>query len=143
MKDSFFKKKAVDIRADASFTKKETPVSSFSDENGEQLLKNRAISELRELFSCLGRDGISHEELELELAPRDGRLAVYITRRGKRPLGLNETNLIFRLAIEHGLSPRAVGGGVEILSSLPRLEDSKIYSRILVLLRESLNGKLL
>ena len=139
MKESLFKKGRDRIRADAHFTKNEDTVSSFSDNYDEEKLLSHVMSELGALFSELKTGGFSKEELDITLSQRDTGFAICIKPQG-RDLAINEVNLICRLAIQHGLSPRTVDGGVEILSSLPMLEASSIYAKVVTLLKERIDS---
>lgn len=140
MKESLFKKNTDKIRAGARFAKNNAPVSKFSKDYDEDKLLSYITGELGSLFSGLKAGGLSKEELEISLSPHGERFSVCIKNRSGKQLGFNEVNLIFRLATELGLSPRTVDGGVEILSSLPMLEDASIYARALTLLREQIDN---
>ena len=137
MKDSLFRKRLFGAHSSADFTKDEAPVLSFDTDDDLEELKRHIAAELDGLFSKIRDSGFLREELELDLMPREKQLAVRITRSGGKPFKLAELNLIFRLAADAGLSPMTVRDGIEILSAIPRLEDSKLYAHILLQLRES------
>ena len=140
MKDSNFKKGAVKTRSSTHFTKSETPVSSFSiDFDGKELVSH-AMEELSDFLSALRRSGFSQSTLEINPTPHGEQLSISIMRRNGTPFNISEMNLICRLAVENGLSPRVTDGGVEVLYMLPKLVDANLYARVLALLREDLNG---
>ena len=139
MKKSRAKRNPLFIHSSTDFTKKSKNVSGFSAFKGNSEPIDNVISELRELFSRLKRDGIERDKLELDVKPSDNKLFVLIYSKSEEHLTLSETNLIFRLAIELGLSPRVNENKIELAYTLPKI-DSKLCARALALLRSELRG---
>ena len=139
MKDSIFRKES-GIRASTSFTKKSGGVSknSATKHDSEELIR-RATAELTELFSGIRRGGIDHGELDIELTEKQDEIVILIKKSGDRPLKIPEINIICRWALDMGLLTHTLDGGVEIISKIPRLEDTTVYARVLQLLREGLD----
>ena len=143
MKKSDFKKSESKIRSKAKFTKNDEHVPEFSDTNSrdDEMLK-RATADLYELFTGLRHSGISGEELYLSLEERGDKLSVFISRSDDTPLSISETNLICRLSTSSGLTARVSNGGIEIIAASPKFKDTKLYARVLMLLRRELSAEI-
>ena len=140
MRDSTFKKGTAKMRSGTHFTKSDAPVSSFSGNFDGKELISRAMEELSAFLSGLRRSGFSEGRLKINITQCDEKIAISVTAGDGSRLGLSEINLICRLAVERGLSPHVIESGVEVIYSLPRLVDANLYSRVLALLRESVDG---
>ena len=127
------------MRADAHFTKDEAPVSNFSDDYENKSLLQHATEEVNALLLKLS-SVFTVGELDINFTLDGNRLVISIMRANGVPLVLSELNLIFRIAVDLGLLARTVEGGIEVLSSLPMLEDANLYSRVLALLKDSIDG---
>ena len=139
MKESLFKKNGNKIRTEAHFVKNDGPVSSLPESYDEEKLLALITSELGALFSKMRADGFSRSELEITVSSRVEGIAVSIKCKN-RLLSINEINLICRLAIDHGLSPRIIDDGVEVISRIPMLESSNLYAKAALLLREEIDS---
>lgn len=131
MKETLFKKKNSELHSEADFTKKDGDVSSFCENNQSELLSEKAAA-LSALFSSFGQNLLTAKALSF--ITRDDAVAVVIKNKDGQPLDITEINLICRQATEMDFSTRITADGVEILTDLPRLADTKLYAGILALL---------
>lgn len=140
MRESHFKKDQDKMHAGASFGKSDGPVSNFQNSyDGEKRLSH-ALTEFGRLFSELKTVGFSKEELQITLLPSPERFAVSIKRKGDARLGFSEINLIFRIAVNLGLTPRTIEDGVEVFATPSMLESANLYSKALLLIRDCVDS---